>query len=143
MRIANTKDLSKTSKKSKASKGNASGQKFRLSPLSASGGLSGASGVQSINHIGALLASQEVDEATVQQKSAVKHGNDMLQQLDQLKLSLLNGRLQPQTVQQLRHSLGQKRHFQVQEGLHSLLQQIELRAEVELAKLSKQRSTSA
>ncbi len=142
MRIAQTKDLSKTAKKSQTNKGGRAGQRFRVGPMGASGGLSGAQGVQSISHIGALLASQEVDEVHVQQQSAIKHGSDMLTQLDQLKLGILNGHLAPHAVNQLRHSLADKRQYEVQDGLKTVLQQIELRAEVELAKLAKQRSRS-
>lgn len=139
MRIESPKDLNKTTKKSSAQRARG-GQRFIVGSSNASTGLSGASKAQSINHIGVLLAHQEVDEPQRQLQGAVRHGHDMLDQLDQLKLSILNGRLGPQTVNHLRHSLAQKRHFAVNDGLNSLLQQIELRAEVELAKLAKQRS---
>ena len=140
MRIGGPKDVAKTNKKSSLSKGANSGQRFIVGGAGQVGGLSGTHGAQAISNIAPLLATQEVDEKTMQLERAVKHGSNMLDQLDQLKIGLLSGRLSPQVIHRLRSIMAEKGQFDVQDGLKQVLSHIELRAEVELAKLSKQKS---
>ncbi len=140
MRIGGPKDLTKTSKKSGAGKASGAGQRFVVGAPGQTSGLSGTSGPQTISNIGTLIAAQEVDEKVRQHERAVTHGSDMLDVLDQLKVSLLNGRLSPQMINHLRKLIAQKGDFQVDDGLKQVLSHIELRAEVELAKLAKQKS---
>ena len=140
MRISGPKDVAKTNKKSASGKAAGAGAHFVVGTAHPSGGLSGVQGAQAINNIGALLASQEVDEVQRARDGAVKQGNDMLILLDQLKLGVLNGRIAPQLLQQLRQRLADKERFHVGPELQSVLDQIELRAEVELAKMAQHRA---
>ncbi len=140
MRISGPKDVAKTNKKSASSKGAGSGQRFVVGGVGQIGGLSGTNGAHAISNIAPLLATQEVDEKTMQLERAVKHGSNMLDQLDQLKIGLLSGRLSPQVIHRLRSIMAEKGQFEAQDGLKQVLSQIELRAEVELAKLAKQKS---
>ena len=138
MRIGGPKDLAKTNKNKASGKVSGAGTRFIVDNTGAKGGLSGVQGAQSINHIGALLASQEVDSSQLARDGAIKQGSQMLSLLDQLKLGLLNGRIAPHLIQQLRQHLASKEQFQIEPELQTLLKQIELRAEVELAKLANQ-----
>ena len=140
MRINGPSDVAKTKKKAAADKASSTGARFVVGSNAASGGLTGVQGAQAINNIGALLASQEVDETQQARQSAIKQGSEMLNLLDQLKLGLLNGRVAPRLIQQLRRGLAEGEVFQVRPELKAVLAQIELRAEVELAKLAQQRS---
>lgn len=143
MRIDGPKDVGKPSKTSAKGKSNATGQRFIVGGGDQSAGLSGTGGAGSINNIGALLASQVVDGPAAKREGAVRHGSDMLDVLDQLKVGLLSGRVSPQMINRLRTLVAEKGRFAVGGHLEGVLSQIELRAEVELAKLAKQKAKSA
>lgn len=135
MRIESPKEPGGVKKKNSTGRSAGAGKRFVVGPMGTSSGLSGASSSASISHIGALLASQEVDQNQNQREGAVKYGESVLAQLDQVKLGVLNGRLSPQALNHLRHTLAEGQRFSVDDRLQGILQQIELRAEVELAKL--------
>jgi len=94
-------------------------------PAAAPVGLSG---------IDALMALQGVEDPTERRKRAVKRGRDALDVLDDLKLGLLSGSLDQATVQRLRLAASELKANSGDEGLDSVLAEIELRVEVELAK---------
>jgi hypothetical protein len=80
------------------------------------------------------LALQGVEDSTERRKRAVKRGRDALDVLDDLKIGLLSGSLDPATVQRLRAAASDLKANSGDEGLDSVLAEIELRVEVELAK---------
>jgi Class II flagellar assembly regulator len=84
--------------------------------------------------IDALLALQGVEDPTERRKRAVKRGRDALDVLDDLKIGLLSGSLDPSTVQRLQAAASELKTNSGDEGLDSVLAEIELRVEVELAK---------
>jgi hypothetical protein len=87
-----------------------------------------------VSGIDALLALQGVEDPTEKRKRAVKRGRDALDVLDDLKIGLLSGSLDPATVQRLRLAASELKANSGDEGLDSVLAEIELRVEVELAK---------
>lgn len=87
-----------------------------------------------VGGIDALLALQGVEDPTERRKRAVKRGRDALDVLDDLKIGLLSGLLDPATVQRLRTAASELKADSGDEGLDSVLAEIELRVEVELAK---------
>ena len=102
-----------------------SGEASDSRPAAAPAGVSG---------IDALLALQGVEDATERRKRAVKRGRDALDVLDDLKLGLLSGSPDPAMVQRLRLAASELKANSGDEGLDSVLAEIELRVEVELAK---------
>ena len=87
-----------------------------------------------VSNIDALLALQGVEDSTERRKRAVKRGRDALDVLDDLKIGLLSGSLDQSTVQRLRTAAADLKTNSGDEGLDSVLAEIELRVEVELAK---------
>lgn len=87
-----------------------------------------------VGGIDALLALQGVEDATERRRRAVKRGRDALDILDDLKIGLLSGSLDPATVQRLRAAASELKTNSGDEGLDSVLAEIDLRVEVELAK---------
>ena len=83
--------------------------------------------------IDALLALQGVDDATMGRKKQLRRGRSLLDVLDALKLDLLAGRASESRLNQLMALVGQARTIS-EPGLNALLDDIELRARVELAK---------
>lgn len=97
----------------------------------AAGSLSGAGPV---GGIGALFALQEVD-AEGERRRAAKRGNDLLDRLEELQLGLLLGHFPREKLQNILVMLRGRQEKIVDPRLAGVLADIELRAEVELAKL--------
>lgn len=104
-----------------------------------------AAAVSSFNVIGGismLLEVQEQETKREQRETAIRHGHDTLDALDDLKAGLLAGRVAPQQMAQLAELSRQEREALDDPALDALLAQIELRAHVELAKLEMRRKRS-
>jgi hypothetical protein len=86
-------------------------------------------------NIDALLALQGVEEDPVERrKRSVQRGKGALDVLDDLKIGLLVGNFDPSTVTRLRAAAADLKSSSGDPGLDSVLSEIELRVEVELAK---------
>ncbi len=86
-------------------------------------------------NIDGLLALQGVEEDPVERrKRSVARGRTALDVLDELKMGLLSGNLDASTVMRLRDAAANLNSSSGDAGLDSVLSEIELRVEVELAK---------
>jgi hypothetical protein len=86
-------------------------------------------------NIDALIALQGIEEdPTERRRRSVARGKGALDVLDDLKLRLLSGNLDSSTVMRLRDAAANLKSSSGDPGLDSLLSEIELRVEVELAK---------
>jgi hypothetical protein len=86
-------------------------------------------------NIDALLALQGIEEdPTERRRRSVQRGKGALDVLDDLKLKLLAGNLDSATVSRLRDAAANLKTASGDPGLDSVLSEIELRVEVELAK---------
>lgn len=90
----------------------------------------GATGIE------ALLALQSVDDALYAKRKAVKRGNQLLDTLESIKADLLLGQVSEGRLNQLMVLIGQARQRNLP-GLDDVLDDIELRARVELAKFGR------
>lgn len=88
-----------------------------------------------VGGIDALLALQGVEDPTERRRRAVAKGRGALDVLDDLKIGLLSGSLDQGTVQRLRSAAADLKHASGDPGLDQVLAEIELRVEVELAKV--------
>ena len=84
--------------------------------------------------IDALLALQGIEDPTERRKRSVQRGKRALDVLDDLKIGLLSGNLDGATVNRLRDAAANLKSSSGDPGLDSVLSEIELRVEVELAK---------
>jgi len=97
----------------------------------------------SVSGLDSLLAVQEAgaeqDAASRQRRQArlVHHGEDVLDRLEEIRLGLLLGAIPKERLMDLAHLVRQRREQAPDRQLDALLDEIELRAEVELAKLSR------
>jgi hypothetical protein len=86
-------------------------------------------------NIDALLAMQGIEEElTEKRKRSVTRGRRALDVLDELKLALLSGKLDATMANRLRDAAAGLKQSSGDPGLDSVLSEIELRVEVELAK---------
>ncbi len=86
--------------------------------------------------IDALLALQAAEDPLQKKQRVVRRGRDLLDTLDSLKADLIMGRINPGKLDQLMKLIAQSRE-KTQPGLDRVLDDIELRARVELAKLGR------
>ena len=87
-----------------------------------------------------LLAVQAAGDSMERKRRAVRRGRNILDTLDDLKLAILSGTITPGRLETLRAQLGQRADYAEDAELSDLLAHIELRAEVELAKLAQRKA---
>jgi hypothetical protein len=95
----------------------------------------GPTGVRSIGGIDTLLALQGVEEPGERRRKAVKRGRGALDALDALKLGLLSGTLDTSALARLKTAAAGLAEPTGEAGLDTVLAEIALRVEVELAKI--------
>src|SRR5689334_7794012 len=83
----------------------------------------------------ALVALQSLPDATERRRRSLRRGGALLDRLDEIRLALLDGALPAETLLRLSAQLAAARERTDDPRLDGLLQEIEVRAEVELAKL--------
>lgn len=108
-------------------------------PASAATAAAGVSGVAGVT---ALMALQGVEDATERRRRAIRRGGGLLDRLDELKLALLSGEAGEGALDRLSRTLREERPVDADPGLNSLLEQIDLRAAVELAKADLRRNAA-
>lgn len=133
--VTNTKGIKKT--------GGVSGAGF-AEALSAAEGALGVGGVDAtegvgsiaaVSSVGALLGAQEVSEHEVRRKRSIKRAGLTIGALENLRDALLIGTLPVSTLTRLESIIAEERLNTDDPVLQGILDEIELRAAVELAKL--------
>jgi hypothetical protein len=97
----------------------------------------GVSQLKGIGGIDALMALQGLEDATERRKRAVRKGRSALDVLESLKVSLLSGDLDQSTLNRLRAISKDLSEPTGDSGLDGVLAEIDLRVQVEIAKLSR------
>jgi hypothetical protein len=92
--------------------------------------------LRTIGGIDALVALQGVEDPRERRRRSVKKGRAALDALDELKAGLLTGRLDQSALERLKASSAVLRDDSGEPGLDRVLAEIELRVEVELAKMT-------
>jgi Class II flagellar assembly regulator len=93
-----------------------------------------ASSLRSISTLDALMAMQGVDDPTERKKRAVAKGRNALDVLDTLKLGLIDGSVDGSTLARLKVASEGLTEASGDSGLDTVLDEINLRVAVELAK---------
>lgn len=132
MRIESANRMSSVA--SRASVGKyAPGPSFTMSDVSAPARVARAAPVAQVAPLDAILAIQSVGDAMGGKRKAVKRGTNLLDILDGIKADLLVGIITPERLDALVEELSVYRD-RTEEGLDAILDDIELRVRVELAK---------
>jgi hypothetical protein len=116
----------------------AGGDGFRLltpEPAGGSSQLSSVSATQGVMGVEALLALQDVGSPTERKRRAVRRAGRILDTLDALKIGLLEGEISGADLDRLRRAVRDERDNTDDPALEAVLDEIELRAAVEVAKL--------
>lgn len=92
-------------------------------------------GLDGVMTVSALLALQGVEDPLHRRKKAMGRASRLLDILDDLKVAMLEGRAAPSTLDNLARAVREQRESTDDPKLNDVLNQIETRAAVELAKL--------
>lgn len=100
-------------------------------PAARAAATSAAAGVAGVS---ALMALQGVDDPLERRRRSIRRGRGLLDRLEELKLAMLSGETGQGALEGLTRSLAEAREDSSEPELDALLEQIDLRAQVELAK---------
>jgi hypothetical protein len=97
---------------------------------------------RSVLSVGSILSVQETPDATAEaaKNKLRKFGRDVLDHLDDLRLGILEGAVSKERLTALARNLREKRELSDDPRLNAVIGEIELRAEVEIAKLTRKAS---
>jgi len=113
-----------------------SGGGFSVSDETASRGQASMASAGQAARIDSILALQTVEDPLFSRKKAVRHGQSMLDTLEEMKADLLLGRISEGRLNRLM-ALVTRARPDADPNLKALIDDIELRARVELAKLGR------
>lgn len=98
-----------------------------------------AGGVGGVSSVGAIISVQEVPDSTEERSRGLlmSYGDELLAKLDDLRVGLLVGAIPKDDLADLAHRMRQKKQQVDDPRLTEIIDEIELRAEVEIAKLTR------
>lgn len=111
----------------------ASGTSF-AKQLDEAGEPSGVYEMGSTSSVSGILGAQEVDDALAHASKGKMRAEDILDRLDDLRIELLTGAISREKLLQLTHIVKNRRGTITDPRLAEVLDEIDLRAQVELAK---------
>jgi hypothetical protein len=120
----------------RAAKSDASGSTSFSKHLDESSETSASGGVTGANAVSGILGIQEVDDALAHASRGKMRAEDILNRLDDLKMELLAGTITRDKLVQLSRIVSTRRSQIKDPKLAALLDEVDLRAQVELAKYS-------
>ncbi|HBC08880.1 MAG TPA: hypothetical protein DC046_15065, partial [Rhodospirillaceae bacterium] len=142
MKVSNigpAKGVDKSKRKSGASSSDAFADDLRAATADTAEQAAGTISGSAVAGVDAVLAMQAADDATQGRSKGLlmARGDRLLDRLEDLQMALLTGNLPKEKVIELAQALREKRPDTDDAGLNALIDEIELRAEVELAKLTR------
>ncbi len=111
---------------------------FRVDQGGRAGGASAtgqAAAMASIEALVALQGAGAVEDATTGKRRALKRASRLLDLMDELRVALLEGRIPTHQLKNLMTVIESQKHALDDPALAALVEEIELRAQVELAKV--------
>ncbi|MFN3514089.1 MAG: flagellar assembly protein FliX [Phenylobacterium sp.] len=123
----------------------ASGGGFSLPSTATSSGAAQtapAAATTSVMSVDAILALQDVGGPLERRRRAVGRASRILDMLEDVKVGLLSGEVAPEHLEKLQAAVRDQRDATDDEKLEGVLNEIETRAAVEMAKLERARRTT-
>ncbi len=141
MKVNKTSSVSGSSSARKTKSSPAGGAAFS-DALRDTAGVESASAAQSVSGVspvGAILSVQEVSDSTDGRSRGLmlEYGDDLLDRLEDIRLGLLLGVVSKDKLADLAQQMRQKRQGVDDPKLLDIINEIELRSEVEIAKLTR------
>lgn len=141
MKVSKVKSGKATSSVSRKKVETGHGAEFaeHLKGTVAGSGASGLTEAGAVNSVDAILAVQEVDDPTQgrARRQGIQYGGDLLDQLELLRRDLLLGAVQKEQLGSLAQKMRAQRRLTDDPKLNQIIDEIELRVEVEIAKFTR------
>ncbi len=137
MRVTDRNPLSPVGGATGVQRSGATSSRFSLGGTDGPGRASSAQAAAPASAMDGLIALQAAGDSLERRKKAMRRGRGLLDTLDQLKISILSGRIQPTQLENLKSQLRSQADSVDDPALADVLAHIELRAAVELAKLGR------
>jgi hypothetical protein len=136
MKIEGTSNLRPTSGAKKKKTEGASGfaEMFGAAKAESSAASNQAAETTGVGSVGALLALQEVGGQD-EQRQAMQYGEDLLASLERIRFAIMEGRVSLSALHNIQQQMAQKKITTSDPKLIQLIDEIELRAAVEVAKI--------
>jgi hypothetical protein len=134
MKISGTRPIDSAPVRRVARREESAGAPFRLDDAASAAKVAGVSQPAPVAAVDALLTLQGVSEAGEGRKRAVKRADRMLDLLDDIRIGLLEGLIPRGKLESLLHVVQLRRDDVGDPRLSGVLDEVELRARVELAK---------
>jgi hypothetical protein len=135
MRIDPNRPILPASPRRDGKSGSGTGAGFSAA-VSGEPAVSGPTASRPMLPVDGLFQLQEMPDALAQRRRAVQRGSTLLDRLDDLRLALLSGGLSPGQIAELQRAVASERGIVDDPRLVAVLDEIDLRARVELAKLT-------
>ena len=136
MEIKSTRRLEATSAvRRTGSAAPAGGQSFAAEEMGEAKAAVALTGTGPLSAVDTILALQGVEDSTTSRKRGVSHGEQLLTLLDEVQEGLLAGGIPRATLNRLALAISKRRESFADPELQDVLDAIDLRARVELAKL--------
>lgn len=135
MRIESKPPTVPASRRRDAASGPGSGPEFSVG-VSEDQAASAPAAARPMSSVDGLFLLQELPDALAERRRAVKRAGSLLDRLDELRLALLTGNLPMSQIAELQQVVASTRGTLDDPRLLEVLDEIELRARVELAKLT-------
>jgi hypothetical protein len=137
MRVNDRSPLATVRGASTTGKSSAAASRFTLGGAETTGKTVSTQAAAPAGALEGLLALQSVGDTLERRKRAMRRGHNLLDSLDKLKIALLSGRVSAASLEILSAQLKQQRESVDDPQLEDILSHVELRAEVEIAKLAR------
>jgi len=133
-----TKGVSSSRKADKAASGD-SGFADALRDVSGADATEQAQTTSSVGTVGSILAMQQVADSTDHRSRGLmmEYGNDLLDQLDKIRMAILSGSISKDRLQDIARRLRERKITSDDPRLNDMIDEVELRVEVEIAKLTR------
>lgn len=130
---------------SKTSSSNSFADLLALSESSESQAATPVSDISATSSLSNLLSLQEISEEDIKRKKLLQQGKNMLDTLENLRQQLLIGTIPAHMLQDLNRQIMLEKQMTADPQVNDLIEEIELRLAVELAKLehARQRPSSS
>ena len=137
--IRYTGKVSRTNKSSESGRTSFSDQ---LSSMDETSGTSASSEAQAVSNVDQLLGLQEVNDALSGRSQARQYGNNILDLLDNLRLQILEGQISKEQLIRIAKSVSARRAATSDPQIIEILDEIDLRAQVEIAKFMRDQESA-
>lgn len=134
MKVPETRSRTGPTQSRRVGAGRSEAAGFSTYVESAPAGPAAISMASPLTALGAVLAVQEVEAGPAERQRAIQRGRSMLAELDQIRVELLQGEVSSAALGRLAGLLQSSRPVVDDARLGAVLDEIELRAAVELAK---------